>query len=105
MKQYEVTINFCGFIGADENYTVYANNKDEAIEEALDQARDDLSVESTEYTGGDEWIVTVGFCGYVGVSYDYEVYCDDQDDAEMDALDEASYDLTVTEIEEIEDDD
>ena len=46
--EYRVIINFCGFIGCDNEYVVDAESRDEAIEEALEMARDDLSVEEVE---------------------------------------------------------
>ena len=45
---YEITVNFAGYIGADETYTVYAESIDDAIEEAYDAAKSDLTVESFE---------------------------------------------------------
>lgn len=45
MKEYTVTVNFAGFIGCDQEYTVYADSREEAEELALQEATDDLSVE------------------------------------------------------------
>ena len=47
-KDYEVTINFCGFIGAEQTYTVYAPSLEDAEEEALQMAYDDLTVSEIE---------------------------------------------------------
>lgn len=44
MKEWTVTINFCGFIGCEEEYTVEAETREEAIEEAMEMARNDLEV-------------------------------------------------------------
>ena len=41
---YEVEIGFCGFVGCSENYTVSADSDDEAEEEALLQAQEDLEI-------------------------------------------------------------
>ena len=45
MKTYTVTVNFAGFIGCDEEYTVYAESREEAEAEALEQAMADLSID------------------------------------------------------------
>ena len=45
MKEYTVSVNFAGFIGCDEEYTVYADSKEEAEELASEQAMADLSAE------------------------------------------------------------
>lgn len=52
---YEVTVNFCGFIGGDETYLIeYAEDEDEAKSEALSIAFDDLSAEVVEEYIDDE---------------------------------------------------
>lgn len=48
MKTWVVTINFGGFIGCDNEYTVDAETREEAIEEALEMARDDIEVVDVE---------------------------------------------------------
>lgn len=48
MKTWTVTINFGGFIGCDNEYTVDAETREEAIEEALEMARDDIEVVDVE---------------------------------------------------------
>lgn len=49
MKTWKVTINFGGFIGCDNEYTVDdAETREEAIEEALEMARDDIEVIDVE---------------------------------------------------------
>ena len=48
MKTWKVTINFGGFIGCDNEYTVDAETRKEAIEEALEMARDDIEVVDVE---------------------------------------------------------
>ena len=50
MKAYTVTVNFAGFYGCDQEYTVYADNVDEAYDEALQAAIDDLSIDITSDT-------------------------------------------------------
>ena len=44
-RMYNVTVNFGGYIGCDSTYQVYANNEEEAIEEARELALDDCSFE------------------------------------------------------------
>ena len=45
MKTYTVSVNFGGYIGCDEEYTVDANSEEEAIDLAMDKAMEDLSFE------------------------------------------------------------
>ena len=45
MREYEVTLGFCGYIGVSETYTVYADNEEQAREYALEMAMEDLSVD------------------------------------------------------------
>lgn len=52
--EYRVVINFGGYIGCDNEYFVDAETRDEAIEEALEMARDDLSVEEVEDVDDDD---------------------------------------------------
>lgn len=42
--EYEVTVNFNGFIGCDETYTVYADSEDEAESSAIEEATADLEI-------------------------------------------------------------
>ena len=97
-KDYEVTVNFATYVGADEIYSVFAKNEEDAQEDALQQAKDDLSVEDINETDDGEWEVEVGFAGMVGVSEIYTVYADDEDEAADTALEEAADDLGVTDI-------
>ena len=46
-KNYIVTVNF-GFIGCSEEYEVYASSEEQAREEALQLAYDNLYVEEVE---------------------------------------------------------
>ena len=47
-KNYKVIVNFGGFIGCDETYEVYAENEEDAIEQARELALDDCSFEIEE---------------------------------------------------------
>jgi len=46
--EYEVTYNFATYIGLDETYSVYADSEEDAIDEAFQEACNDLTVESYE---------------------------------------------------------
>ena len=50
---YEVTIGFAGFIGAENDYSVYANSKEQAVSDALDEAQMDLEVIAVD---GEEYV-------------------------------------------------
>ena len=43
--EWEVTIGFAGFIGAEETYTVYGDSEEEAVDNAIEEAKWDLSAE------------------------------------------------------------
>lgn len=47
LKDYRVTVNF-GFVGCDEEYIVDATNKEVAMDNALDWAKDELRIVSIE---------------------------------------------------------
>jgi len=49
--EYEVTINFGGYIGIDNTYTVDADDEDEAADFAIEEAKDDISIDSFEDIG------------------------------------------------------
>ena len=102
MKTYKVEVSFAGMIGAEEVYTVDAENDEEAISEALEQARDDLSIDDLTEVDEDEWEGDVGFCGYVGVSESYSVYATSEDEA-YDEILEAAFDDLAGEIISVDD--
>lgn len=95
LHSYTVTVNFAGYMGADNDYDVNEANEDDAISAALEQARDDLSVEDIEEVDEGEYEVHVGFCGYIGVEEVYTVTADSEDEASDDALDYAYDDLSA----------
>lgn len=53
-KTYYVTVNFAGFYGVEEEYEVEAETREEAEEEALEIARNDLGVISVREYGEDD---------------------------------------------------
>lgn len=93
---YTVEVNFGGYIGADETYEITASDEDEAIQMALEEAKDDLSIEDINQDDDDEWTVSVGFGGMVGAENEYTVYADSEDEAIEAAIEEAAYDLNAT---------
>lgn len=48
MKTYRVSVNFAGYYGCNEVYTVDADSEEEAMKLAMNLAVDDLSVESVD---------------------------------------------------------
>lgn len=50
---YEVTIGFAGFIGVENDYSVYANSKEQAVSDALEEAQMDLEVIAVD---GEEYV-------------------------------------------------
>ena len=44
-KDYKVKVNFGGYYGCDETYEIYAENEDDALEQAREIALDDCSFE------------------------------------------------------------
>ncbi len=93
LNEYSVTVNFAGFIGADEEYTEYAENEEDAISQALEDARDDFSVDDIEDNDDGSYDVTISFAGFIGTEETYTVYADDEDEASDSALEEAYSDL------------
>lgn len=95
LRSYTVTVNFAGYMGADEDYDVIESDEDDAIYAALEQAKDDLNIEDIEEIDEGEYEVHVGFCGYIGVEEVYTVVADSEDEAADDALDRAYDDLSA----------
>lgn len=53
-KYYKVNVNFGGYIGCDNTYEVYADNEDDAIEQARELALEDCSFEVDDSDDEDE---------------------------------------------------
>lgn len=53
-KYYTVTVNFGGYIGCESTYEVYADDEDDAIEQARELALEDCSFEIDEDEEDDE---------------------------------------------------
>ena len=102
-KDYNVTVNFNGYYGCDETYTIYADSPESAEEEALEQAKGEFSVVDIEAGDEDEYGIEYEvtlqwiFMGCEGV---YTIKADDERDAEDKAIEEAYFDLEVIEIED-----
>lgn len=92
---YEVSVSFAGLVGAESTYSVYADNEEDAIDQAVEKAKDDLEVIEARYSGEGEWEVEVGFAELVGVSSNYDVSADpsEYDEACEAGLAEAEWDL------------
>lgn len=101
-RYYDVSIGFGGYIGVEEKYNVYAKNRADAVGEALDnpgsEAEQDLSVDNIEDNGDGSYTCTVSFAGNIGADNEYTVYADSEEEAEMNAIDEAKSDLEVISV-------
>lgn len=53
-KYYKVNVNFGGYIGCDNTYEVYADDEDDAIEQARELALEDCSFEVDDSYDEDE---------------------------------------------------
>lgn len=100
LEDYTVEVNFAGMVGADETYQVTAKSAEDAINEAEEEAKDELTVEDYTEIDYGEWEVEIGFAGLIGVSNTYTVSADNEDDATNQALEEAAWDLEGTISEE-----
>lgn len=101
--EYEVIVNFAGYIGADETYNVIASDEDDALEQAIEEASLDLSVDEIEEIDEGEYEVHVGFCGFIGVEEVYTVFADSEEEAEEEALARAKDDLSAEFVDDEED--
>ena len=93
--EYEVVVSFCGFVGGDISYTVAAADEEDAENEAIELAKDDLEVNDIVQTADDEWEVTIGFGGLLGVEENYSVNADSEEEAIEEALELAADDLSA----------
>ena len=96
LNTYTVHVNFAGFIGADEDYTVNAADEDEAIAIAEEEAGEDLRVVDLEQIDDDEWEGTVSFNGMYGAEETYTTAASDEESAEEEILSIAKMDLSGT---------
>lgn len=101
MTTYEVIVGFNSMIGVEETYTVDATNEEEAEKLALFQAEEDLYVDSVEEVDDGEYDVVVNFNGYIGSEETYTVYAASEDEAESEAISEATNDLEVIDVAEM----
>lgn len=101
MTTYEVIVGFNSMIGVEETYTVDATSEKEAEKLALFQAEEDLYVDSVEEVDDGEYDVVVNFNGYIGSEETYTVYAVSEDEAESEAISEATNDLEVIDIVEV----
>ena len=105
---YNVVVTFGGYIGADEEIVVYAKvgiDKDDLLDVVKEDYADELlSAEVVEFDEDEGlYTVEVNFGGYIGVSEEYEIYADDEDEAIDDALRDATWELDIDSFEVAED--
>lgn len=105
IKEYAVLITFCGFIGVEEEYIEYADNEDEAVEAAIEEAKQDLEVRNVVNNGDGTYDVEINFASYVGADNTYVVDAEDETDAELVALEEAYMDLECNDVSTASEDD
>ena len=100
LKDYSVIISFATYVGSEEEFNVFAHNEEEASEQALEDARGELNLEDVVQIDDDEWEVTIQWAGFIGIEETYTVTADSEEDAVDQAIEEASWDLSVDEVEE-----
>lgn len=100
LKDYSAIITFAGYVGSEEEFNVFAASEEEASEQALEQARDELSMSDIVQIDDDEWEVTINWAGFIGIEETYTVTADSEEDAIDQAIEEATWDLSVDEINE-----
>ena len=100
LKDYSVIITFATYIGSEEEFNVFAHDEEEASEQALEEAKGELDAVDVVQIDDDEWEVTIQWAGFIGVEETYTVTADSEEDAIDQATEEASWDLSVDEIEE-----
>ena len=99
---YNVVVTWGGVIGADEELTIYAKagiDKDDLLDVVRDEYRDELLFGEVVEQDDDLYVVEVNFGGYIGVSEEYEIYADDEDEAIEDALNAAAWKLDIDSFE------
>ena len=104
--EYNVTINFCGFIGRDEELVIDARagiDADELLyiiqEDYADELLDGEVIDVDEED--DMYEVEVTFAGQIGTSEIYSVWADDEDEAIDLAIEEAKDDIDIVEFHEL----
>ena len=97
-QDYTVEVGFASMIGVSNEYTVFATSVEEAKTDAIDTACEDLEVINVRDDGDGDYTVTVGFCGFIGVEEEFDVYADSEDEAEDEALEMAKEELEVIAI-------
>ena len=102
---YNVVVSFSRSIGAEEEITVYAkvgpNAKEDIQKAIMDDYKYDL-LDGEVIAVDDEdgvYTVEVTFAGYIGVSEEFDIYADNEDEAIDEAIDEAAYSLTIESFE------
>ena len=91
---YDVVVSWSDFQDAEISYQVEADNEGEAIDAALDAAREELEVSSVQCLDDDsDYEVEIGWGGFTHAYQTYSVWATNDDDAVEAALKQAAYDL------------
>lgn len=102
---YNVVVSFGGYIGSEEAITVYAKVGPDAEEDIQNAIMDDYKYDllEGEVIAVDEedgvYTVEVTFGGYIGVSKEFDVYADSEEEAIDEAVDEAVDYITIESFE------
>lgn len=96
---YDVIVSFGGFVGGEEEITVYGRagaSEEDILSMVQSDYRDELlDGEVIDFDGEDGYIVEVTFAGYYGISEEYSVIADNEEDAIDQAIEEASWSLDI----------
>lgn len=93
MNDYSVEVIFNGYTSGPMQFDVTADSEEDAVDAAIEEAKDELVVVDMELVDEDEYEVQVQFGGMVGIEETYDVEANSEDDAETAALEEAGWDL------------
>lgn len=98
---YDVVVSFGGYLGVEEELTVYAKVGPDAREDIMTAILDDykydlLEGEVVEFDADyGVYTVEVSFAGYIGVSEEFDIYADSEDEAIEQAIDDATGYITI----------
>lgn len=96
---YDVVVTFGGYFGASEEITVFAKagaDEETLLQVICDDYKDELlEAEIVDFDGEDGYTVEVNFAGYIGVSEEYEVYADSEEEALDNAIQDACWSLDI----------
>lgn len=93
MNDYSVEVIFNGYTSGAMQFDVTADSEEDAVDAAIEEAKDELVVVDMELVDEGEYEVQVQFGGMIGIEETYDVEADSEDGAETAALEEAGWDL------------